>query len=385
MTAVYSQAGQYLATGWVQDDDGAYNVAQTLITARAYRFHTPVTADNYQSALEHASLAIINGHPAIAYHDDVARDLRYVRAGDTSGTTWGTPIIIESTNFVGEYASLTTVDGHPAIAYYDSTNGDLKYIRAEDASGSTWPLPGNTVDSAANVGLYASLAIVEGRPAIAYYDSSYNDLRYIRANDATGISWPSGLDPVDGPDAVGRYASLAVVNGRPSIAYRDDDHTALKYTRADDALGASWTFSVTVDNAANVGEHASLAVVDGHPAIAYYDSTNDDLKYVRAEDASGTTWGTPLILDSPGDVGEYASLAVVDGRPAVAYYDATNLDLKYIHARDAVGETWGPSLVLSSDGEVGESVSLTEIDGRPAIAYYDDTNWDMRFIIPYWE
>ena len=43
-------------------------------------------------------------------------------------------------------------------SYYDVTNGDLKYIRATDASGSTWGSP-LTLDATYDVGQYASLCI----------------------------------------------------------------------------------------------------------------------------------------------------------------------------------------------------------------------------------
>jgi len=78
-----------------------------------------------------------------------------------------------------------------------------------------------------------------------------------------------------------------------------------------------------------VGRYASLAVVNDRPAIAYCDNTNDDLKFVRANDADGAVWGTPVTPDGVGSVGFYASLAVVSGRPAIAYLDLTNGDLKY--------------------------------------------------------
>ena len=99
----------------------------------------------------------------------------------------------------------------------------------------------------------------------------------------------------------GQYTSQAIVNGNPAIAYYNVSETSLMFARNSAADGSgSWSVT-TIDFALTVGLYPSLAVVNGNPAISYYDATDFDLKYVRANDASGTTWGTPLTLDSTGD------------------------------------------------------------------------------------
>lgn len=91
-----------------------------------------------------------------------------------------TPIIVDPTGNVGQYTSLQVVNGFPAISYYDANNGNLKYIRATTANGSAWGTV-ITVDSTDSVGLYNSLQIVNGFPAISYYDATNGDLKYVRA------------------------------------------------------------------------------------------------------------------------------------------------------------------------------------------------------------
>jgi hypothetical protein len=375
----YGRPGDYLAAGWVKDGAGHFDVARALVSVYAF-WNTIVHSTGDVGT--YASLAVVDGRPAIAYFDGGPNyDLKYVRASDAAGSSWGTPLTVDSAGDAGQYASLAVVDGRPAIAYWYPSNGDLKYVRASDATGSSWGTP-LTVDSAGDVGRYASLAVVDGRPAIAYYDRDPNyDLKYVRASDASGSSWGSPVT-VDSAGDVGQYASLEVVDGRPAIAYYDYTNYDLKYVRANDAAGSSWGTPVTVDSAGDVGYYASLAEVDGRPAIAYLDWTNADLKYVRASDASGSSWGTPLTVDSGGNVGWHASLAVVDGRPAIAYQDRTNYDLKYVRANDAAGSSWGTPVTVDSAGKVGDYASLAEVDGRPAIAYYDYANGDLRFAIP---
>ena len=69
--------------------------------------------------------------------------MKYVRSTNASGTQWGNSQIIDAVGDVGIEPSLKIVDGNPAIAYYDNTNGYLKFVRAQDAFGETWNTPVN--------------------------------------------------------------------------------------------------------------------------------------------------------------------------------------------------------------------------------------------------
>ncbi len=330
----------------------------------------------------YTSLAVVNGNPAISYYDWGNDDLKYVRASDASGGSWGSPLTLDSAGFVGEYTSLAVVNDFPAISYFDYNNWDLKYVRASDANGGSWGTP-DIIDSVGNVGMYTSLAVVNGNPAISYMDFSNQHLKYVRASDASGGSWGPPVTVDSGTGMVGRYTSLAVVNGNPAISYRNETYDDLKYIRAIDANGDSWDTPVTLDSDGSVGLFTSLAVINDNPAISYWDVTNEDLKYVRADDASGGSWGSPLTLDSVGTVGEYTSLAVVNGNPAISYYDGTNYDLKYVRATDTSGGSWGTPVIVDNAGNVGGHTSLAVVNGYPAISYYDATNDDLKFAIYY--
>jgi hypothetical protein len=154
---------------------------------------------------------------------------------------------------------------------------------------------------------------------------------------------------LDFSGSVGQYTSLVVVNGNPAISYYDQIYADLKYVRATDASGTSWGTPVTPESTVQVGEYTSLMVVNGNPAISYYDASFRDLKYVRATDASGTSWGTPVTFDSTGNVGQYTSLVVVNGSPAISYYDATNGNLKWA--------TYGPhDIAVSQTAALSDGV-----------------------------
>ena len=123
---------------------------------------------------------------------------------------------------------------------------------------------------------------------------------------------------------VGQYASLAVIGPYPAIAYYDATNMDLKFVRASERDGAAWDPPVTVAGAGQVGRYASLADISGRPAIAFYDATNTGLRYVRASNDEGTAWETPVNVASAGDVGEFASLCAINDHPAIAYDDRTN-------------------------------------------------------------
>ena len=372
----YSITGSFNPRVLVEDDTGE-DIDSAQI--RIYRFGS-ITPDSAGAVGQYTSLAVVKGNPAIAYYDQTNGDLKYVRANNANGSSWGTPVTVDSGGVVGSLPSLGVVNGRPAISYYDSSNSDLKYVRASDSSGSGWGTP-VTVDSGGSVGSYSSLAVVSGNPAISYYDLGSQDLKYVRANDINGASWGTPLT-VDSTGSVGLYGSLAVVNGYPAISYYDGTGKDLKYVRATNANGSTWGTPLTLDTTGDVGWYTSLKVVNSNPAISYFDYSNVDLKYIRATDATGSSWGAAVTVDSAGSVGYHTSLAVIDGNPAISYRAVTNGDPRYVQASDASGSSWGTPIVVDNAGNAGTYTSLAVVNGKPGISYYDITNADLRFAIP---
>ncbi len=371
-----------LADGWsVTASSSSDFTASASFSSRAIDADGIVGSDT--------SLAVINGRPAIAYRDAASGDLLYMRAFDASGAGWPeSPVrIAGAVSDLGRFASLSEVDGRPAVAYYNSSTGNLEYVRSNDANGSTWPLPILVDGAAENVGRYASLEVISGVPAISYQAPNLGEIRYAWAGDADGSTWTTVT--VDGSvSEYDEYTSLASVLGKPAIAYRNSTSGGnLRYaylSGSDPANPAHWT-KLNVFSTGDVGTYPSLAVVNGNPAISYYDTTNTNLRYTRAADAAGATWagGINVIVESSADdVGNYASLAVVSGRPAVSYLDATAGDLKFAIASNASGSTWPAANRLVVDGDstnVGAYCSLASVDGLPAIAYQDETSFDLKY------
>ena len=163
--------------------------------------------------------------------------------------------------------------------------------------------------------------MVNGNPAIVYTVPGAGQVRYIRANDADGTSWP-GLGVAcwgsPGSGEIGRY-SISVVNGRPAIAY-DHGKGLLLFVRANDTNGSSWPTPTSVHT--GVAGSVSLAVIGGAPAIS---CSSPQARYVRARDADGVSWNNPLDLGG-GYSATGTALIDLNGSPAIAYGELSGID-----------------------------------------------------------
>ena len=140
---------------------------QLLFSAQDTGRWTTTVVDGAGDTGLHPSLAIDpnSGHPAIAYYDADADDLRFAK---WNGNSWDLTTI-DSEDDTGLYPSLAfdPGDGNPVIAYYNATDGDLK-LAWHDGAG--WQ--DQVVDSDGDVGKTPSLAFNEfgtGFPSIAYF------------------------------------------------------------------------------------------------------------------------------------------------------------------------------------------------------------------------
>jgi len=279
---------------------------------------------------------------------------------------------------VGVFSSLAMIDGRPAIAYRDNTSLDLKYIIATDPLATAWSAP-VTVDAVGNAGNNVSMVVIGGKPAISYCVSGTpNELKFAIATDASGSSWTI-TTVLTHADAFSK-TSLALVNGFPAIATtlgnNIDTTKVLAYAVASNADGSGAWNVVTVDSATDAGsQYVSLAVVAGNPAISYVDNAASELRYIRANDPLGAAWPAGPNLNVavknaiPVAATGATSMAIIDGHPAIAFRaDITSSgDTAYVRALDPDGATWGPVKTVITAGQ-SNFVSLAVVAGRPAIS-----------------
>jgi hypothetical protein len=282
------------------------------------------------------------------------------------------------------------------------------FISTVKGSPSTWSI--ETVDAAANVGYYTSIAVDStDQPHISYHDNFWFDLKYATW---TGSAWY--IEPVDTVGSVGYFTSIAIDSAdQPHISYIDyslhivkhavktdsawtiepvvnaslastsialdsADQPHISYETYSGYLGyTKWTGSTwsteTVDNSC-IAIFSSLALDSlDRPRISYYDDTSDDLKYAMW---TGSEWSIETV-DSSGDVGRCSSLALDStGLPHISYWDNTNANLKYAMW---TGSEWSIETVDAA-ADVGDfsSIALASND-MPHISYYDEFWFDLKY------
>jgi hypothetical protein len=336
------------------------------------------------------SMAVVEGHPAIAFADASNSRVLFIRASDPEGTAWpSTPEIVATPAGGLGGVSLAVVGPTPvpAIAFYAFGTQQLNYVFSGDSLGDVWGTP-FIVDFTVDAGHDCDLKLVGGVPCIAYADGGNGldrALRFVRASNPLGTGWqpPEVVYTIAPPDDV-QDASLAEVGGQPAIAFYHSGFDCLSYVRFDGSLWPTpdFLFGVGVTTC-----NPSLVVNSGAPPaplISYAHFTNG-LFCIAATDTQGGAWGTPFQLDPGGAAGEFCSMSLVNGKPAVAYR-RSNHQLVFVESATTTGTLpidWGTPKVL--DGNDGTSdfsgmySSLIDLNGRPAISYYSDGSTELRY------
>lgn len=428
--------GTIISYDWDFNDDGIYELlgggakppSQTFTTVGNHRVLVRVTDDFNASTVAaitiqvvlpatwHTSaitgvgginfeLADVNGRPALAFATSDAQHFSYVVSSDALGTAWSTPVnVLTSDGANSNATALAVIGGQPAVAAYDGVNG-IQYIRAADQYGTDWSTAPVLIVDDYNVFSTLELAEVDGRPAVTFNTGGAmggeHHIFYKRADAADGSSWPAAEVDIIGAGQ-GDYPSLALVNGRPAVAFQQwigggAGGPVVRYAQAGDAAGSTWPAAVNAVNDPVVGEVDSvlnLALVAGRPAIVFnlVKPTGETwVAYTRAADADGMTdWSAPALLaqvsaTSNAQTYDYSRIIAIGDTLYVAYHDSENSTLRCIRSNDAVGSSWQASEIVEAGtaaNDFGTYLSLADIAGHAAIAYCDG-NHQLRFAILY--
>ncbi|MCC7479144.1 PKD domain-containing protein [bacterium] len=211
---------------------------------------------------------------------DGAGSLRYYLASNSDGTAFEAPVGLGNQGFTGTIYELDMISSgtFPLAAVGGTMQGDtdgLALLAAAAANGLSW----DPADMFGGIELFKpSLSMVAGRPAFCAGNSgSAGPLYYQRADDPEGRDW-TGQPQQLVPEGTGGVAALAVVGGKPAIAYRGYASGAVMYISAADAQGSSWNAPYAVDSVIESNsQHIAMVSTNGFPVIAYADAPGNRL------------------------------------------------------------------------------------------------------------
>jgi hypothetical protein len=244
-----------------------------------------------------------------------------------------------------------------------------------DTSGGFWRTKEISESSPVIEARHPCLAVIDGRPAIAFsqHDSgaSQFSVQFKRSQDATGAGW-GNLVEVSGTGA--HFAPKMISSGgspsKPLVVFHDDGPGSFILSRlANDVSGSQWTNPLAV--VAEESGDFDLALIGNKPGVAYQTASPVNLNYVQAADTDVTAWGLQQIVDStPEAAGSNPSLQATDlFRPSVAYEDVSNDLIRFAVSDDEDGENWSSFRILSGSAASSTPLLSTFSDGRAVCAY----------------
>lgn len=236
-----------------------------------------------------ASIGLVNDTPIIAYYRPDQGNLRVATngsgaweaeqvdagaasvLGDDDDSAPEPPVEVEAD--VGQYADLLVAsNGTVWIAYYDATNGDLKVARGGFGSWST-----EVAWSEGDVGAWPSLSEHDGSIYVAFQDVGNYDMLF---GELSGDGTLAAVEIVDDGEFRGADASVAWVDGEPAVAFQDAVNNDVILARREAGV---WTTTQHISDGA-VGFHNNLALgSDGRLNLAVFNHSTNDIVFQRFE------------------------------------------------------------------------------------------------------
>ncbi|MEM7010562.1 MAG: serine/threonine-protein kinase [Verrucomicrobiota bacterium] len=263
-----------------------------------------VSIDHAGDVRKNTRMIDLGGRPAIFFEAETVSDrsvLRLAIADSAFPVSWRnwTVIDIDSTSSeVGEGVRAVEMEGGGAcVVYSDQTEKLVKIARSEtpDVAGS-WAL------QAIDEGFRPEIAMIGGRPAIAY-GSGFERVYFLRALDSKGASWPSPAErkTIDSRGARWELSMIDDGQGRPAIAYRSFHTARITLALGADSDGEGEWQIVDIDPAGRSQSRPFLRRIGGHWLVSYTERPDLDVNRIQfsfSADPAGRagTWGRlPLI------------------------------------------------------------------------------------------
>src|SRR4029078_6800540 len=163
----------------------------------------------------------------------------------------------------------------------------LKLARCADAVCTT--VATRAVDSVGDVGQYSSLALIAGKPVIAYFDAA----NALKLASCTSVDCATGISTRTVQAAAGKYLSMTLdIDNNPVIAYLATPGT-LRVAHCD-ALACTAPLVNTLQTALTGAIDTSIAMdpTTDFPVVSYIDSSDPAGRFMavaHCDDAVCTT------------------------------------------------------------------------------------------------
>lgn len=286
-------------------------------------------------------------------------DLDYYR--NNGQREWENGVVDEGPN-VGMFISMD-VGQKVNLAYQDGTLGKERLIYATLSGSGRTDSPGvdvwqkETVDDAQssgiNVGMYASVAEVEGKPVIFYHTEQGQKFNLAAR---TGGTWEKKV--ID--KGVGWLTSNAVCNGKVYVGYRGRDNQEIYLGTLENDQWSSRQLEASTSG--------SLAVTtqDCQPYLAYLDEKDSKIKFVDLVNNETFAVGD-------GKLSRLSLAAAKDGFHAAYYYsDIIKWGLIYAFSRD--GREWRTQEIASGNNEGWYNAISADDRGNVYVAYLNSNS-----------
>ncbi len=341
----------------------------------------------------YSSAAVSQGGTVwVAGYDDI---------GYTQGPDAGANQVLFGDLVVGKWdgskVDWQSVDGLPAVdpTLDPGTPGGPPDPTYYDPKGFRQGL----TDPGDDVGMWTSIVLdSSGNPEVAYYDATHRALKFASYD---GSSWSMHTVESDDHGDIGRYAKMLLVDGKPTIAYLSimpggTNGTAKSSVRvatastATPAAASDWSFADAASAPSvpchqyncNTGEYCRVDT--GACEKTTTGCTPSCASGQKCFDANGTPTCTATLSstapeDYPNAYGLYVSMAATSSGLGIVYYDRVHGNL---YAISDNGGTWTQPLLLDGQGKDAQGNDIDTGDvGIGASLFIDPSgDWHVSYV-----
>ncbi len=350
-----------------------------------------LNADSSQGAAQ--EMVGVGGTPWIAHTEQSPGLGLQLYVSTWNGTTWtrkGGALNLASDR-AAITPSIANVGGVPYVAWTDVTQAGAYHVRVArwDEANGEWDAVGDALNLGTNsAGFNPTIRSIDGEPYVGFSNTTEPG-----PADGTNhvVRWDEGdslWHPVGG--AVGEADGLGGVSitdagGVPYVAWpqlETDPGTGFVFSVLHVARfnGTAWVeVGSPASPEATDGFLPSMAEVDGRPAVAWIEQDNPDFFKVRVSRLNeGDAWasiGAPVDPNlAPGDPGA-PSLLEIGGDPYVAWGDGPYFEpyapepLRVVKWNGSAWSPVGSGLRRGSPDRLAHLPSLASVAGQPHVAY----------------